>query len=121
MIIKQTYKNLIHTDKLDLVEPTYYECNFENIGYEGKELSSKFINCKFDEVNFYWATVITPIFIKCIFQSCDLRAYFNDVLFYDCTFINCLTGDDNLGCETKWLGAEVIDCRLVDTQLPKRK
>ena len=113
------FKNLKQDSGFSFEDIIFYKCKLENIEAMGADLNeSLFIDCELNQVIWYWARAWGIKFINCTFKNCDLRGSFDRTLFLKCTFENCKTGDDNLGGKTEWDGTQVVDCKLIKTELP---
>jgi uncharacterized protein YjbI with pentapeptide repeats len=116
--IGKDFTGVSQNDHFSSYECVFVSCNFRNFTNEGAEIASIFVNCLFDEVDWYWCIGHSPKFINCTFKQCDLRGSFYDASFVCCRFEDCSTGDNELGGMTRWEGSEATECTLIRTKLP---
>lgn len=91
-----------------------YKCIFQSSRFDGGELIyTKFINCTFEKVIFYFTYQLNCIYVSCNFTDLKFGGVnFEDVTFVNCSFTRVLFRHDNLrgGCDLA--SARFIDCEF---------
>ena len=116
--LDKTFIEQTREDFNDFEDNVFVSCSFKDCSCEGAQISSVFVGCTFDTVNWYWCTGYRPSFINCTFRDCDLRGSLFGASFIRCEFDHCMTGVDNMGGDVEWEGALATDCVLIETELP---
>jgi uncharacterized protein YjbI with pentapeptide repeats len=93
-------------------EHIFQFCTFSRFDAEGVHVTANFIDCKFEDCDFYLAllngaTLVGVAFRNCQFSGCA----FPGCRFVECTFDNCRFTADNLGGEcrfddSRWYGSK---------------
>lgn len=98
-------------------EEFYKYCNFENFSIEGGHIDSDFIDCSFDNVEWYWGIFNIVNFVDCIFNNCIFRgSAFPDCKFVECEINNCRFIKDNLDSDCTFENASSYNCKLNNTE-----
>ena len=116
--VNRTYDGL-HERNMIKEGFVYEKCSFVKVNAEGVHLSGTvFIDCVFDNSDFYWCYGDGVKFLRCKFDHCDLRGSFYNTIFIECDFEFNQYGTNNLGGTTEWIDTVVINCTINGDQLP---
>jgi uncharacterized protein YjbI with pentapeptide repeats len=73
-------------------------CHFESAELEGGESDGVFLNCTFQDLEWYWGLFNLALFVECKFERCTFRGTsFTGCRFVECSFDECRFLPDNLG------------------------
>jgi uncharacterized protein YjbI with pentapeptide repeats len=91
-------------------------CAFSGFAMEGQYVSSDFVDCSFQDLDWYWGLFTHSNFVGCRFQDCTFAGTgFPDTRFIDCRFTNCSFVKDEFGRECDLTKTLDYGCKLSDT------
>ena len=106
----------IHQNDLSSIEwsDNYFKyCAFSDLIMEGGEISSDFVSCTFERLDFYWSLFTNANFIGCQFIDCVFRgSAFADTRFVDCRLVECLFTKDNLNADCRFSACVAFGCAI---------
>lgn len=97
-------------------------CEFRDIDGQGLHITSDFIDCKFENGDFYLAlfnvvTLVGVTFKNCRFWGCN----FSDCRFVECNFEHCEFTKDNVGGDCTFKESRWYACKQSATRGLSRK
>jgi uncharacterized protein YjbI with pentapeptide repeats len=97
-------------------EEHYKFCNFEDFSIEGGHVDSDFINCTFENIEWYWGMFNIVNFIDCTFNNCIFKgSSFPDCKFVECELNNCQFIKDNLDGDCSFENTKAYSCKVNNT------
>lgn len=98
---------------IDWDENYFKFCDFENCSVEGGTVCSDFVDCSFNDVDWYWGLFSASNFVKCLFKDCVFRgSSFPDSRFVECTLTNCRFVKDNLDGDCDFSRTVAYSCSI---------
>jgi uncharacterized protein YjbI with pentapeptide repeats len=97
-------------------ENVFRYCTFAKLRYEGAHVTSEFIDCRFEDCDWYWGLFNSATFVGVKFKNCSFRgSSFSGCRFVECEFDDCNFNPDNLGgaCSfegSRWYACSQINC-----------
>lgn len=87
-------------------------CKFSGFGEEGSHIGSNFIDCVFEDCNFYMVMFNVASLVGVVFKNCEFRgSSFSSCRIVECRFESCRFTTNNLGgvCsfnDSRWYGCK---------------
>ncbi|WP_423372883.1 pentapeptide repeat-containing protein [Dyella acidisoli] len=98
-------------------EHVFRFCEFRDIDGQGLHITSEFIDCEFDDGDFYWALFNGIALVGVTFRNCRFRGCsFSGCRVVECSFEHCEFTQDNLGGDCTFRGSRWYACKQSATR-----
>ena len=110
-------------EEISWEDQVFVFCTFRGIRGEGLHNDASFIDCTFEQCDFYLCMFNVATLVGVTFKHCDFHGgSFAGCRLVECVFDNCNFGNDNMGGEwradgSRWYGCSQRDCEGLDTEL----
>jgi uncharacterized protein YjbI with pentapeptide repeats len=91
-------------------------CVFSGFDEDGAHIDSNFVDCAFEDCDFYWAMFNVATLVGVVFKNCEFRgSSFSSCRIVECKFENCRFLADNLGGMCSFDDSQWYGCKQRDT------
>lgn len=102
-------------------------CDFVHINTEGGDVDSVFLNCTFQNCEWYWGLFNLAVLVQVKFTNCTFRGTaFSGSKFVECEFVDCEFTLDNLNGECSfddvtWYGCVQSNCKGLEQEFRTKR